>query len=276
MPATNLTYEQMTECLENVFNLENIIYTYNCIESKWFPLSNSELQENYERYKEQATEQIKYIDGRGSIEGDYMVVGGGSIKDAYDYLYRLNPELFIPKARLTKQEAYNIVRKKCEFVRDLSNNKEIDAKKREFSLKRAPIEKNLNYLYDAAYIFPKYRNIIAISSFLEYFQSGRVYELAGPNGAYNLYENEVSLNMIITKLDTIISKLESIRTNQYMLYTAIQESKSLLESLDCKMTRANDNLNSIMNNSALIAYNTKAAADNTKAIKYLTFLNTLR
>ena len=147
-------------------------------------------------------------------------------------------------------------------------------------------ENNLNKLYDANIIFPKYRNIVAVASFNEYWQTGRVSELAGPNGAYNLYENETRMDQIITRMDTIIKKLDQIKNSQYMLYTAINDTNKLLKGITSKLdamsndigdmsSNMNTKLNAIINNTAMTAINTKITADNTRAIKYMTLYNTL-
>ena len=49
----------------------------------------------------------------------------------------------------------------------------------------------LSELYSQDIIYPKYRNLPALTSMYEYFITGRCDEFAGPHGAYNLYEDEV-------------------------------------------------------------------------------------
>ena len=89
----------------------------------------------------------------------------------------------------------------------------------------------LNTLLEPGILFPKYNDIIAWSTMYEYFLTGRVSELTGPNGAYNLYESEVRANTIISKLDVIINKLDAIRDNQYMLYKAITDANATLNKM---------------------------------------------
>ena len=76
-------------------------------------------------------------------------------------------------------------------------------------------------MYSLDVIFPKYRNIIAVSSFYEYLLSGRCDKL---EGAYNIFESELRMNLIINKIDDVIKHLEKIEQHQYMLYSAIQEN----------------------------------------------------
>ena len=80
---------------------------------------------------------------------------------------------------------------------------------------------NLKQLYALGYVYPKYRNLVAVSSFYEYLDSGRCDALEGADGAYNVYENELRLDRIIDKLDVIIKKLDQIIKTQYKLYTEL-------------------------------------------------------
>lgn len=116
----------------------------------------------------------------------------------------------------------------------------------------ASCEKTLEQLYSSDIIFSKYRNLVAVSQFYEYFMSGRCTTLEGHEGAYNLYENEARQNIIITKLDRVINLLEEIRDTQYQLLEAISESNALLRD--------------VANNTAALAYSNAAIAYNTAAI----------
>ena len=126
-------------------------------------------------------------------------------------------------------------------------------------------ERTLKQYYDRNILFAKYRNLIAVSSIYEYLQSGRCSTLEGYEGAYNIFENELRLNLIVTKLDDIIYRLDSIRDNQYMLYDAINRgnhtSEYLLQSLE-----------KIGDNGAVSAYNSSINAQNTEFLKWVEFL----
>lgn len=93
------------------------------------------------------------------------------------------------------------------------------------------LEAALKNLYDENVIFPKYRNLVAISAINEYLVSGRCYELEGPNGAYNLYEMELRQNIVIEQLNTIISNLEQIRNNQFSLYRELVRANDTVEQI---------------------------------------------
>ena len=72
---------------------------------------------------------------------------------------------------------------------------------------------------------------MAVCSICEYLESGRCSELGGPDGAYNLFEQEIRMNLIITQLGSILSKLDRIQANQAMLYDAISTGNRLTSQL---------------------------------------------
>lgn len=91
----------------------------------------------------------------------------------------------------------------------------------------------LDRYYASEIIYPKYRTLPALTSIYEYFMTGRCTELTGPHGAYNLYEDELRKDTVISQLNTVIENLEQIRQNQYMLYQqvkAIQENTAVIAS----------------------------------------------
>lgn len=119
--------------------------------------------------------------------------------------------------------------------------------------------------YNTGVVYPKYRNLIAISSFHEYLASGRCSILEGHEGAYNIFENELRLNLILVKMDDIINRLEEIRDSQYMLYSAIKQSNETTRKLS-------QSLQNIDNNTAIMAYNSRVTAQNTEFLKWAEFL----
>lgn len=99
-----------------------------------------------------------------------------------------------------------------------------------------PLSESLAVLasfYASDVIYPKYRTLPALTSIYEYFITGRCDELTGPHGAYNLYEDELRKDTVISQLNTVIENLEQIKNNQYMLYQqvkAIQENTAVIAS----------------------------------------------
>lgn len=156
-------------------------------------------------------------------------------------------------------------------------------------------------LYAQNVIYPKYRNIIAVASFNDYILSGRCETLEGNNGAYDKYEIECRADMIISKLTDVLSSLEKIKDNQYMLYTQISEVNNGLNKLNSTMEKAVETLKTISSdtdairvttssinahtaqiaeNSEVIAYNTAATAfyakKNTELTNALGFMAALK
>lgn len=134
-------------------------------------------------------------------------------------------------------------------------------------------KRTLNYIYSVNIIHPKYRGLIPVSSFYEYFTTGICDQLGGADGAYNKYDIESRLDKIITQLDIVISKLDQIKSNQFMLYSAIKDvqnsNQKLYDSIENMSSTLNfsidkirelqkqnaKRINAVLNNSEVIAYN---------------------
>lgn len=127
-----------------------------------------------------------------------------------------------------------------------------------------------NEMYSYGVIFEKYRNFVAISSFCEYISSGRCETLEGANGAYNLYENEIRMNMVIGQLNQVIESLEEIKQNQYMIYSAIQESNRQMRALNSSTSRMVTTLSEIKSSATNMESYMSRIADNTEVIAYNT------
>ena len=90
---------------------------------------------------------------------------------------------------------------------------------------------NLSKIYSRNIIYHKYRYFSAVCSFYEYLCSGRCYTLDGTDGAYNMFEKEISINRIIKSLDLILANLQAIRQNQYVLYSAVQDTSRRVRAI---------------------------------------------
>lgn len=124
---------------------------------------------------------------------------------------------------------------------------------------RVALSGALEKLYAENIIYPKYRNMVAVTTIYEYLESGRCNRLEGPDGAYNLYEMELRQNIIIGQLSVIASNLERIKENQFMLYNEIVEANY----------HANYVLSNIRDDVMLNAYQNKAINENLETIKFL-------
>ena len=88
----------------------------------------------------------------------------------------------------------------------------------------ATIEEHLADLYNMNIIHPKYRGLIPVSMFCDYFDTGRCNSFTGHEGAYNLYEAELGQNRIISKLDGIEGRLDSLKSNMHSFVTSMQSA----------------------------------------------------
>ena len=127
--------------------------------------------------------------------------------------------------------------------------------------------KKLAQLYSQNIIYPKYQNLIAVSSIYEYLDSGRCDSLDGPNGAYNIYEMEARLDKIITKIDLVISRLDQIMASQYYLYTAIKEIQPSIDKVTNAIISNTEKLNEVAVNTEATAYSAKVIEKTTKVIE---------
>ncbi|MPM43010.1 hypothetical protein SDC9_89682 [bioreactor metagenome] len=144
-------------------------------------------------------------------------------------------------------------------------NQELDVLKKSFEETKAILDK----YYSKDIVFPKYRNLPAISSIYEYLCAGRCTTLEGHEGAYNIFENEVYQKLIISKLDEVIRRLDDIAQNQHMLYQAIRESNANTQRLTQVMYNVADRLGRIEDSNEVIAHNGKIAAQNLKVLTWL-------
>ena len=170
-----------------------------------------------------------------------------------------------------------------EYQRNISNDQariEQESQKKEvfqadlvkLQAYHATSRETLSKIYDKNIIFPKYRNLVMVCSLYEYICASRCTTLEGHEGAYNILEMEIRLDRIITQLDKVIAQLNAIQSNQFILYSAIQESNRqsalLLEStnhmadqlqslgncLDTQSTQFQAQISNLQKSSALTAY----------------------
>lgn len=138
-------------------------------------------------------------------------------------------------------------------------------------LQKTYAARNELYAYDI--VFDKYRNPVALSSFYEYLMSGRCSALEGADGAYNIYESEIRANRVIAQLDAVVSSLEDIKHNQYMMYREMCRTNSLLENLNSTMDQALTSIQGIEANTSKIAENSAVIAHNSAITAYYTKVN---
>lgn len=287
------------EYLKNVYELEKSLYGQKMLltrMNKQINIINGYKEEEHDIYKE---EQILTTDDLGMIGGVTMI---GAIIGAIIGVFADSPESFIASiigvafiafvgitglviwicidtARCNKENKENIEEMNEEIDRRneqlrITKKKQIDIIQAEYNILYTEYKHTndiLNSYYEKNIIFVKYRNFVAVSSFYEYFMSGRCVAFEGHEGAYNIYENEIRLNVVIQKLDDVIQKLDQIQDNQYMLYSAIQECNKKITKLSQVTSDVTNKLQDISQNAEISAYYNGITALNTTAIKWLEF-----
>lgn len=122
--------------------------------------------------------------------------------------------------------------------------------------------------YSLNIIYPKYRDLVSVGMFDEYLQSGRCYTLEGHEGAYNLYEEEKFKEIILTKLDDIISRLDTIIANQEELANEIIRSRNEANRI---ATTIENSLQNIENNEITRQYYEEITARNTSYLAWTAY-----
>lgn len=134
--------------------------------------------------------------------------------------------------------------------------------------KYSETQKLLAKYYSLNYIYPKYQGIVPICTIYEYLESGRCDSLAGAAGAYNLYETELRMNIIIGKLDNIINRLDDIAENQRLLASEIRNCHSQLVTL---LNSVDSSVQSIQESAALTEYHSRITSANTDYLVWMDF-----
>ena len=124
----------------------------------------------------------------------------------------------------------------------------------------------LNDYYNIGILYPKYWGLVPVSTIYEYLISGRCSSLTGHEGAYNLYELELRMNIIIGKLDEIIERLNDIDVHQKLLADTIRRGNSQIRSI---ANSIDNSLDRIENNTAISTFYNNITATNTSFLVWL-------
>ncbi len=138
-------------------------------------------------------------------------------------------------------------------------------------------ESNLARMYAYNVISYDYRNIYAVSSMYGYVSKGRTRCLAfdpqtGDQGAYNIYENERRLDLIITNTEEIIRRLDTVIDNQYELANGLRQANNTVAKLTNNVNKAVGTLNNIERCQEVVAYNTEQSK---KELEFLNWMSVL-
>ena len=244
---------------------------------------NEELMSQYKRDMTAYQEKLQqYEDKKASIKEEHKEVVDKALKKSE------KAKASYENAKSSQKERIKLAQDKPVPANAISEILNLEILKAEELLKNTIAARNELYAYDI--IFAKYRNIVALSSFYEYLVSGRCSLLAGHDGAYNIYENEIQMNRVVDRLDTVISSLDEIKHSQYLIYESLQSIDASLCSLNSTMDKAltsiqgiekqatsineymvhiSKNSDVIAHNTAVTAYYSKINAELTNALGYM-------
>lgn len=117
---------------------------------------------------------------------------------------------------------------------------------------------------------------MAISSFYDFFDTGRCFSLTGPGGAYATYEEDIRFRRIETKLDVIINKLDEVIANQQYIGELMQEANSTLYRIEQTNNQIAQSVNHTAENSDLITFNTQCTARSAAVMEHISIYNFLK
>ena len=129
-------------------------------------------------------------------------------------------------------------------------------------------QKHLRQAYAFDIIAPDYRNIYAVSSMYGYLAKGRTHclhfnELTGDPGAYNLFENEMRLDRIITNTEEIIQRIDQVQQYQQVLALGLQAASDRIDllcaSVNSQLNKVSASVAAVERCQSVIAYQTECA-----------------
>lgn len=134
------------------------------------------------------------------------------------------------ECKTAKQEVENVKVRISDYTKKTDRSMhlmKLDFEKKQKELKL--LKESLAKLYAQNIVHPKYQNWVAVATFYEYIDIGRCYELKGPHGAYNMYEQELLAKKIVGSLGAISANTSGISSSQ--LYIRGQLS-TIIDRLD--------------------------------------------
>ncbi len=191
---------------------------------------------------------------------------------------KLDKEYDLQMQEYRKKIAIDEKRVKSELNQKALLNNEIE--RMSDSLNRS--KNNLRTIYNYNIINQDYQNIYAVGSMYDYFVKGRTQSLGfnsttGDQGAYNIYENERRMNLIITNTEEILKRIDTVIQNQYELANGLCEAKNQINNLCAGinkfMTSTENHLNQITECQRITAYNAERSRKELEFITWMQLLN---
>lgn len=176
------------------------------------------------------------------------------------------------------EQQYNelVKREEIRVRRELALRTELCNQLQKVISERDKTQSALKAIYDIGLIHPKYRYMVAVSSFFDYFDTGRCLSFTGPGGAYAVYEEDLRFQRLETKLDVIISKLEELLDSQRMLAGLMREANDTLYRIEQSNNRMMQSVSRIEENTELIEYNARCAMQSSVVMEHIMVYNTLK
>ena len=208
-----------------------------------------------------------FIGGGGDELTDPYVIPGMIIGCGIALFYGIYNMLTLNKEYSTNIQKFKHRKEEVERVsaNNISLLKNIDVALRKCRNEYTQTSDVLKRYYNLGYIYPKYRGLIPVCTIYEYLDSGRCFTLEGHEGAYNLYESELRMNIVLDKLNEFLYRLDDISSSQHLLANELKASNAQIDYL-CH------SVDKIGNTSALTQYYSKISAENSSYLAWMKFL----
>lgn len=162
---------------------------------------------------------------------------------------------------LNKENTLILEREKERFEKEEKQKQQAFYSEKEKKLKKLDAEIDANYkncslyvkhmysakelldkYYETGILYPTYRNPHAVLSILKYLQSGRCKQLDGPDGAYNLYEQESRMDTVISQLNAMNGLMQQLVRNTADIQTGIRRLNNGMLVLNNRMDQIQNSL----------------------------------
>ena len=158
-------------------------------------------------------------------------------KERIDYLsasYETEVATLNKKIAIYKQDLEDAQKRYNQEITPIAQK--IETLKLIIQLDRAQLQE----LYNANIIHPKYRGLIPVSMFYDYVDTGRCSTLTGHEGAYNIYESELRDQIIFDTLGKINNNISDMKKSMYFFATRMEAS---LQTINRSMITSADQIN---------------------------------
>lgn len=140
---------------------------------------------------------------------------------------------------------------------------------------------NLKNFYSYNIVDPAYRNLAAIGTFYNYLSTKRTFSLSfdqktGDQGAYNIYESERRLDILITNTEEILDRLDDLAYSQHQLAAGLRDANAQINYMRGELnhfaSQTVNSLDQIKQIESVTAYNTDCIKRQTEIMNWLTFI----